>query len=94
MSMSGMAFIHIAEAIRSFLRIEDIGTLRDIYRPLDEGGLDFISLDFLEKNDFESFFYAAHMAFDEEQRQYPESQFKQVWNELFERLSADPRFGE
>lgn len=93
-SMSGVEFGHITQAIRSLLQRQSPDILEEVYRPLDEGGMEFVSLKALDRKAFAVFFEAARRAYGVEQSENPDSPFKGAWREFLERLLADSRFGK
>lgn len=50
MSMSGVEFTHIVEALRRSLKDQSQESLEAAYRSMDESGMDFVSLESLDRN--------------------------------------------
>ena len=92
-SMSGVEFDHIAEAIREPLKKLNQRAMENTYRSLDEEGMEFISLEHLDGDAFKNFFDAASGAYEREKKERPDSPFKNAWSELLRLLLADPRLG-
>ena len=78
-------------SLRSFLHSQDINIQEEVYGPLDEGGMDFISLQSLSKEGFSVFYDATRRAYDNELSESPDSHFKSSWNELLSSLLSDSR---
>jgi len=90
-SMSGVEFTHITEAIRDLLKNQSQESLEAAYRPMDEGGMDFVSLKALDRKQFAAFYDAACKAYGNEQRKSLDSPFKISWQNLLDCLATDPR---
>lgn len=90
-SMSGVEFDHLVEAIRPFFATNSSAIVDEVYSPVDEGGMDFISVQSLSPDAFNSFRSAVLAAFKDELKRNPNSQFQNVWNEVLTKLDSDPR---
>ena len=93
-AMSGVEFEHVVEAIRPFLSAKNSAIVDEAYNPLDEGGMDFISVETLNIEDFNVFCDAALSAFGDEMTKNSITEFQSVWNEVLSNLNSDPRRAE
>lgn len=91
-AMRSMDFDDIVERIRSELDAEGLVITKRIYEPLDDEGMDFISLWDADDTIFARFVRAADRArvLAEVRECYPWR--REAWEELFMKLEADPRF--
>jgi hypothetical protein len=89
--MSGLAFDHFAEAIRSCLQRLDQALMREVFGPCDEGGMSFVSVESLDAESFNRFAAAASDAFAAEQQANRGSVYWDIWRELLRVLEEDPR---
>lgn len=90
-SLNGLEFAHIIDAIRPILSVHDNSLVNQIWEPVDEGGMDFISVESLNVAGYQAFYESAREANARELQTNPASPFKRAWGELLETLSADPR---
>jgi hypothetical protein len=90
-SLNSSAFDHIIEKIRpNFGSGEDF--FRDeIYSPVDDGGMSFISLREQNSDGFNAFVRAASIAYEREIGQQALSYYRHSWDELMTALRSDPR---
>ena len=99
LSISTLSFVRIVEHTRNLLE-NDNCCPQKIYEPLDEGGLNIISLEEQDKEGFHTFYNATKLAFFEYKKGI--NQFKkedsryestyQSWDELLKMLRQDNRF--
>ena len=89
--MSGFEFDHILDAIRPILQARDWALADEIYEPVVEGGMDFISVESLSPESYGVFCESAREAYARHLEANPTSPFKRAWSELLDSLSADPR---
>jgi hypothetical protein len=90
LSMSGVDFEYLVEAIRGAFLDDEENFRTEIYRPLDEGGMDFISLRKQDKSGFNAFFRATQGA----SSKVSGVDRKCLWDELITMLKSDPRYVE
>lgn len=90
-SMSGLAFQHIIGAIRPIIRARDEPLAEQIWEPIDEGGMDFVSLEFLDRDSYRVFCESVRDASERDLKANPDSVFRSTWGELLDSLSTDPR---
>ena len=76
------SFAHGSEAVRD-----------EVFRPCDEGGMDFISAKALTASDFAVFSAALDRAREAAGRQPTFSAHTQIWDDLREMVRSDPRYG-
>ena len=99
-ALNSVTFNAIAEYPRNFFNFEEKKLIEEIYSPLDEGGMDMISLDGEAVESFNAYYSGIFRAFE-----YCKAQNKcgelgadnfgsvmSSWNELLEALRRDPRF--
>lgn len=99
LSISTLSFNRIVEHTRKLL-VTDNSCLQKIYEPLDEGGLNMISLEEQDKSGFHTFYKATKLAFFEyeeglDQFKKEDSRYEstyQSWDELLKMLKQDNRF--
>lgn len=84
-------FDYIIEAIRPrFIDGEEL--FRDeIYSPVDEGGMSYISLEDQSHEGFNAFLRAASLAYENEMRIQPTSPRQRCWEPLISALRSDAR---
>ncbi|GFE80219.1 hypothetical protein GCM10011487_22190 [Steroidobacter agaridevorans] len=90
-SMSGLAFDHILDAIRPIVESHNAALARRVWEPVDEGCMDFISFEDLNSDEFGVFYESVRDAYARELDVNPDAPFKPIWKELIEMLSADAR---
>jgi hypothetical protein len=90
LSMSGVDFEYLVQAIRGAFLDDEEKIKTEIYRPLDEGGMDFISLREQDNSCFKVFFRATERAFCKASG----VNRKCLWDELITLLKSDPRYVE
>ena len=90
-AMCSFDFDDIVERIRSELDAEGLVITKRIYEPLDDEGMDFISLRETDDTAFAYFVRAARRArvLAEARESYPRR--RDAWEELIMKLEADPR---
>ncbi len=100
LSVNSIAFNAIAEFSRNYFSNQDKELVRDIYSPIDEGGMDIISLDEEGEDEFNAFYRGIKSAFDEckslgkcggLEMQYFGSVMR-AWEELIHMLEVDKRY--
>ena len=89
--MSGLAFDHILAAIRPIVGSHDVGLVKQIWEPVDEGGMDFISVKHLNREEYDLFYRSVRDAYARELEGNPDAPLKPVWEELIDMLAADAR---
>ena len=91
-AMRSSDFDDIVERIRSEFGAEEMPIVEGIYAPLDDEGMDFISLRQVNGAAFACFVRAAERArvLAEARESFPMR--RDAWEELFMKLAADPRF--
>ncbi|WP_157015899.1 hypothetical protein [Pseudomonas batumici] len=98
--LSSVAFNAVVEFSRPFFEGGDGAYLKEIYAPLDEGGMDMISISEQGVEGFNAYYKGARKAYDQCLRegrcgglgkQYFDMVFD-AWRELIELLEADERF--
>ena len=98
--VNSIAFNAIVEFSRQFFSEKDKELVRDIYSPVDEGGMNMVSLDEEGKDSFNAFYRGIKKAYDscdergkcgELEAQYFSS-VMEAWKELLELLEGDERF--
>lgn len=90
-SMNSVDFDYITEKIRSNFNKEEAAIREEIYSPVDDGGLSFISLTEQSDNGFNAFVRAASIAYESELKERPKPERWKCWDELMRTLRADPR---
>ena len=100
LSVSSLAFEAISELTRPYLIDATKENVEAIYRPLDEGALDIISLDEQGEEGVDEFYKASRAAFEECRKlgkcgKLDDRFFDSVmrsWAELLGLIESDPRF--
>lgn len=100
LSVNSVAFNAIAELSRNYFSNQDKELVREIYSPIDEGGMDIISLDEERKEAFNAFYRGIKTAFEEckllgkcgELEPQYFSSVMTSWDELIHLLERDERF--
>lgn len=90
-SFNSLDFDHIIEKIRPNFRAGEDLVRDEIYSPVDDGGMSFISLKEQGADGFNAFFRAASIAYESEIGERPLSPHKSSWDELMMTLRDDPR---
>jgi hypothetical protein len=65
LSVGSVAFNALAEFTRPFFKAEDQRLVKEIYLPLDEGGLDMVSLDEQGVEGFNAYYRGIRSAYEE-----------------------------
>ncbi len=100
LSMSSISFNAIVEFPRKFFDSNSKEVEVEIYEPIDEGGMNFISLAEQDIEGFMVFYQAINLAYEESRKlgycgNLDKQFFEMVmntWKELLDLLKADPRF--
>jgi hypothetical protein len=90
-SLNSLDFDHIIEKIRPNFRDSEDLVRDEIYSPVDDGGMSFISLKEQSPDGFNAFFRAALIAYESETGEQPLSSYRSSWDELMTALRSDPR---
>jgi hypothetical protein len=90
-SLNSLDFDHIIEKIRPFFSVGKDVFRDEIYNPVDEGGMSFITLVEQSEDGFIAFFQAATTAYQNELQERPLSARRGAWEELMQALRSDPR---
>lgn len=90
--LSTIEFDYLVERIRLAFNNVDEDFMREIYEPLDEGGMTFISLIGLNEKGFQAFAHATAQAYSQDSQEGAISKYKSRWNELLAVLADDPRY--
>ena len=90
-SFKSLDFDYIIEKIRAHFNSGDNVILNEIYSPVDEGGMSFISLVEQTGDGFNAFFRAASLAYGDEIRAGVLSGRKAEWDKLLIALRSDSR---
>ncbi len=91
MSLNSLDFGYIIEKIRSSFRAGEELIRDEIYSPIDDGGMSFISLKEQSTDAFNAFFRAASLSYERELSEQERSARKSSWDELMMVLRSDPR---
>ena len=90
-SLNSLDFDHIIEKIRPNFRDSEDLVRDEIYSPVDDGGMSFISLKEQNSDGFNAFVRAALIAYESEISEQPLSSHRSSWDELMTALRSDPR---
>src|SRR5689334_11839202 len=90
-SLSTFAFWPIIDKTRERFSPEERAFMVEIYRPYDDEGQQFIALDEQGEEGFNAFYRATLAAYEDETRVGTPIP-KADWEELLEKLRADPRW--
>lgn len=90
-SLKSVDFDYIVEKIRLNFREAESAIREEIYSPVDDGGLSFISLEEQDSDGFNAFVRAASSAYEQELKAQPLSSHRFSWEELMKALESDPR---
>lgn len=90
-SFNSLEFDYIIEKIRPHFGDQEHRVRDQLYSPVDEGGLSFISLTEQGRDGFNAFARAASIAYDGELKEQPLSMHRQSWDALMTALRADTR---
>jgi len=88
-SLNSLDFDYIIEKIR--LKNSENLVRDEIYSPVDDGGMSFISLKEQDSDGFNVFVRAALIAYESEISEHPLSSHRSSWDELMTALRSDPR---
>lgn len=91
-SISGVEFDYLVESIRKILTIKNRTLLNNIFQPLDEGGMDFISIESLSKTEFNEFHEAVILAYKGQIENSLNIKLHTTWKELLSKLEMDNRY--
>ena len=98
--VNSVTFNAIVEFSRSYFSEKDRGLVREIYSPVDEGGMDMVSLDGVGKEEFNAYYRGVKAAYvdcrlkgscGELDSQYYNT-VMESWKELILMLERDERF--
>lgn len=100
LSVGSIAFNAIAEFTRPYFKEADKKHIQEIYSPIDEGGMDMISLAEQDTQGFNAYYNGIHEAYNDCIRSKKcgdlgDQYFYMVmdsWKELIELLEKDERF--
>ena len=90
-SLKSLDFDYIIEKIRPHFGVDEDLVREEIYSPVDDGGMSFISLKEQNDDGFNAFFRAASIVYESELREQPLSARRSSWDELMMALRSDPR---
>lgn len=90
--LSTNQFDYLVERVGSQFGPLDMRVKEEVYFPMDEGGMMFISAESLNAQDFAAFSRAVMKARVAAQAEASFSTFESVWALLLERLRQDARF--
>ncbi|GGY53678.1 hypothetical protein [Pseudoduganella albidiflava] len=93
-SLSSIDFDYIIEKIRPNFNDSEKDVREEIYSPVDDGGMSFISLVEQCAERFNAFVRAASIAYENEIKEQPFSARRNSWDELLTALRSDPRYGK
>ncbi len=91
-ALNSLTFDYIIEKIRPYFRDTEHQCRNEIYEPVDEGGMSFLSLWEQNEKGVEAFFYAVSTAFEQEIKEGDLS-LEAVWNEILDAIKLDSRLG-
>jgi hypothetical protein len=91
LATSTIEFDYLVERIRQAFAKNDEKFMQEIYEPLDEGGMTFISLTDTGVDGFRAFVRAAKQACSRAAAEEGFAQHRKQWTELLEILERDPR---
>lgn len=90
-SLNSLDFDYIIEKIRPRFNDGENFIMEQIYSPVDEGGMSFISLKEQNDDGFNAFLRAASIAYEIELKEQPLSAHRSSWDELIMVLRSDSR---
>ena len=88
LSLNAGEFDYIIEKIRENFADEDYSIREEIYSPIDEGGMSFVSLKDRSDKEIRAFSRAAQVAYDKEARERPHSDRMALWEALLSALRS------
>jgi hypothetical protein len=91
LSLNSLDFDYIIQKIRESFVEEEYSIRDEIYSPIDEGGMSFVSLRDRSDKEFEAFSRAAQLAYDKEVKENPMSDRKASWDALMSALRSELR---
>lgn len=91
LATSTVEFDYLVERIRHAFTKDDERFLQQIYEPLDEGGMTFISLTDTGVEGFRAFVRAAKQACSRAATEEGFAQHRKQWADLLDILERDPR---
>jgi hypothetical protein len=91
--LSTLTFDYLVERIRVAFKVDYIKYREEIYSPLDDGGMTFISLKDQEVKAFRAFCNATERAYSEASNEEGFPRYEDMWRTLLEMLKSDPRYG-
>lgn len=93
-SLSSVDFDYILEKTRTFFRDTEAAVRDEIFCPIDEGGMSFISMKDQGGEGFKAFLRATTLAFEQENKESPRSVHRAAWESLVQALQSDARASE
>jgi len=90
--VSTQQFGYLVERIRTAFDADAQACLREIYSPMDDGGMNFISAENEGEAGFEAFFRAIVRANSAAASEGNYEAFAQLWADLLAKARLDPRF--
>ncbi len=91
-TMSTLQFVAIAEAIRLQFSEDEVEVMKEVFSPMDEGEMTFISAMELPQVEFAAFAAAVQKAHDAWQQGGQIMVGEDIWQELLDAISSDPRY--
>ncbi|QWT22147.1 hypothetical protein KPL74_09080 [Bacillus sp. NP157] len=91
---STINFDYLVERIRQSFDASDGDVISEIYDPLDQGGMTYISLADLSQEKFNAFVRAVRRAYSLAASDGSYHKFTVAWEELLAKLRADTRYLE
>jgi hypothetical protein len=92
--LSTVAFDRLVEKIRAEFMGDESKYMDDIYSPLDDGGMTFISLKTQNGEGFRAFCRAVDRAYKKEASEESFHKYNDIWQTLMESLKSDSRHTE
>ena len=90
--VSTQQFGYLVERIRPAFDTDEQEHLREIYSPMDEGGMNFISAEHEGEAGFKALFYAVVKANSIAASEDNYGSFAPLWSDLLAKIRVDPRF--
>ncbi len=90
--VSSLQFDYLAERIRAGFDFEGQAYLKEIYSPMDEGGMDFISVKNENEAAFKSFVLAVLKAKEAASTEDSYATFGGLWEGLLAKIRLDERY--
>ena len=92
-SSGGLVFDYLVERVRRSFKPSDFDCMQEIYKSLDDQGMDFIALVDVDRSCFMTFSSSVDAAIESARLDGSYDKYKGWWDELSLKLRSDSRWG-